>query len=190
MCYTEFTKYLGLIIDDHLTLNNTELDKKVVKYTGIFIKLRHLVLKEGRMTLYNSFVFSRLNYGVEAYANTNMKFMSQPKTSRNKVLRIIQFKHRKSPVDDLYMTFRVLKLADMQKYNLPTIMHKFLHTPDEFPAALKYLFIQHSEIHGYITRNKYDLHATHINTKIYGHKKLSYITRQYWNSLDFRLKRE
>ena len=69
-------------------------------------------------------------------------------------------------------------------------MHKFMHTPNEFLTALKYLFIQHSEIHGYNTTNKYDLHATHVNTKIYGHKKLSYITRQYWNSLDFQLKGE
>ena len=52
LCYNEFTKYLGLIIDDQLTWNkhNTELDKKVVKYTGI---LRHLLPKECRMALYN-----------------------------------------------------------------------------------------------------------------------------------------
>ena len=155
----------------------------MIKYTGIFSKLRHLLPKECRMTLYNSFVFSRLNYGVEVYANTNMKFLSQLKMSQNKVLRILQFKHRKSPVNDLYVTFGVLKLADMQKY-------KFIHTPNEFPTALKDLFIQHSEIHSYNTRNKYDVHATHVNTKIYGHKKLSYITRQYWNLLDFQLKRE
>ena len=110
--------------------------------------------------------------------------------TQNKVLRILQFKHRKSPVNDLYVTFGVLKLADMQKYNLLTIIHKFMDTPNEFPTALKDLFIQHSEIHGYNTRNKYDLHATHVNTKICGHKKLYYITRQYWNSLDFQLKRE
>ena len=57
------------------------------------------------MILYNSFVFSRLNYGVEFYTNTNMKFLSQLKMSRNKVLRILQFKHIKSSVNDLYVTF-------------------------------------------------------------------------------------
>ena len=126
---------------------------------------------------------------MEVYANINMKFLSQLKMSPNKVLRILQFKHRKSPVNDLYVTFGVLKLADMQNYNLLTIMHKFMHTNNELPAALKDLFIQHFEIHGYNTRNKYDLHATHVNTEIYGHKKLSYITRQYWNTLDFQPKR-
>ena len=110
--------------------------------------------------------------------------------SQNKVLRILQFKHIKSPVNDLYVTFGVLKLAEMQKYNLITIMHKFMHTPNEFPTALKDLLIQHFEIHGYNTRSKYDLHVKHVNTKIYGYKKLSYITRRYWNSLDFQLKRE
>ena len=112
------------------------------------------------MILYNSFVFSRLNYGVEVYANTNMKFLSQLKMSQNKVLRILQFKHIKSPVNDLYVTSGVIKLADEQKYNLMTIMHKFFHTPNEFPTALKNLFIRHFEIHGDNTRNKYDLHAT------------------------------
>ena len=117
----------------------------MVKYTGIFSKLRHLLSKECRMTPYNSFVFSRLNYAVENYANTNMKFLFRLKTSQNKVSRILRKSHK---------GHRELKLADMQTYNLLTIMHKFMHTPNEFPAALKDLFIQHSEIHGYSTRNK------------------------------------
>ena len=98
----------------------------------------------------------------------------------------------KSPVDDLYLTFGAFKLADLQKYKLLIIMHKFMHTSNVFLAALKDLFIQHSEIHRYNTRIKYDLHATHVSTKINGHKKLSNITRQmqYWNSLCSQLKRE
>ena len=98
--HNEFTKYLTLIIDDQLTWNkhNTELDKKVAKYTGNFSKLRPLLPKECRI------VFPRLNYGVEVYANTNMKFPSRLNTSQNKVFRILQFKHRKSPVCDFWST--------------------------------------------------------------------------------------
>ena len=101
-----------------------------------------------------------------------MKFLSQLKMSQNKVLRILQFKHRKSPVNGLYVTFGVLKLADMLKYNLMTIMHKFMHTPNEFPTALKYLFIQHSEIHGYNTRNNM-ICMLHLSTLRY------MVTRNY-----------
>ena len=59
LCYNEFTKYLGLIIDDQLTWkkHNTELNKKVMKYTGIFSKLRHLLPKECRMILLTHLFF-------------------------------------------------------------------------------------------------------------------------------------
>ena len=54
----------------------------------------------------------------EVYANTKMKFLTTLKTSQNNLLRILQFKHNKSPVNDLYTVFGVLKLTDMHKYNL------------------------------------------------------------------------
>ena len=58
--YKKNTKYLGMILDDQLTWEKhiTEVNKKPVKYTGIFSKVRHLISEEYRPTLYNSFVFS------------------------------------------------------------------------------------------------------------------------------------
>ena len=64
----------------------------MLKYVGIFSKMRHLLPEECRNTLYNSFVFSRLNYGIEMYVNTEKKFLTPLKTSQNKLLRILQFK--------------------------------------------------------------------------------------------------
>ena len=43
-----------------------------------------------------------------------------------------------------------------------------MHTPNKILKALKELFIQHSQVHSYNTRHKYDLHATPFNTKNYG----------------------
>ena len=40
-----------------------------------------------------------------------------------------------------------------------------MHTPDEFPEALKALFTQHFQVREYNTRNKNDLHATHITKR-------------------------
>ena len=68
-------------------------------------------------------------------------------------------------------------------HNLIILMHKLMHHPNKIPGAIKELFTQHSHIHSYNTRNKFDLHATHINTKTYGCRKLSFLFRQNWNSL-------
>ena len=84
LCYRECTKYLGLILDDQLTWKHhiTETNKKIIKYAGIFSKIRHLLPEECRNTLYNSFVFSRLNYCIEIYVNTEKKFLTPLKTSQ------------------------------------------------------------------------------------------------------------
>ena len=125
LCYRECTKYLELFLDDQLTWKHhiTETNKKIIKYAGIFSKLGHSLPEECHNTLYNSFVFSRLNYGIEVYVNTEKKFLTPLKTSQNKLLRILQFKQRKSPVNDLYKSFGVLKLTDMHKYNLIILMN-------------------------------------------------------------------
>ena len=120
----------------------TEVYKKIVKYTGIFSKVRlnDLITEECRLTLYNSFVFSGLNYGIEVYANTEAKFLKHIKTSQNKILRILQFRHQRSPTYDLYTNFKVLKL-EVHKMKLLSVILKLVHTPDKFPEALKALFM-------------------------------------------------
>ena len=109
-----------MFLDDQLTwkCQIAETNRKIIKDAGIFSKMRHLLPEERCNTLYNSFVFSRLNYGNEVYVNTEKKFLTPLKTSQNKLLCILQFKHRKSPLNDLYKSFGVLKLTDMDKYKL------------------------------------------------------------------------
>ena len=64
--YKEFTTYLGLIVGNKLIreLQMKELIKKISKYCSIFSKVRHFLPKECRLALYNSFIFSRINYGI------------------------------------------------------------------------------------------------------------------------------
>ena len=71
--YKEFTTYLGLIVDNKLTweLQMKELIIKITKYCSIFSKVRHYLPKECHLALYNSFIFSKLNYGTEFYLNTS-----------------------------------------------------------------------------------------------------------------------
>ena len=63
--YKETKKYLGLILDKNLTWEShmKELNKKLINYTRIFSKVRHCLPLACRKTIYNAFIFSKLNYG-------------------------------------------------------------------------------------------------------------------------------
>ena len=105
MSYKEFTTYLSLIVDNKLTweLQMKELIKKITKYCSIFSKVRHFLPKECRLALYNSFIFSRLNYGIKLYLNTSKSYYKKVITSQNRLLKILQFRPFKSNVNNLYL---------------------------------------------------------------------------------------
>ena len=73
--YEENTRYLGLLLEHELTSDShiKELNKKLVKYTGIFSKIRHCLRLQCRHTVNNAFFSS--NYGSEIYVNTTKKFV-------------------------------------------------------------------------------------------------------------------
>ena len=97
--YEETTKYLGLILDGNLTWKShiKELNQKLIKYTGIFSKVRYCLPSTCRITVYNAFIFSGLNYGSEFYINTIKKCIQPLVVTQNKLPRILQFKQITTP---------------------------------------------------------------------------------------------
>ena len=55
--HKENTKYLGLLLDHELTwdFHVKELNKKLIKYTGIFSKIRHCLPLPCRHMVYSAF---------------------------------------------------------------------------------------------------------------------------------------
>ena len=66
---------------------------RLLKFTGIFYKLRYLVSTTVLKMLYFSFVHSQILYGIEVYANTCRTQLSKLCILNNKILRIIQKNH-------------------------------------------------------------------------------------------------
>ena len=110
LTFKETTKYLGLLLDSKLTWENhiQELNKKMVKYTGIFSKVRHYLPITCCKTVYNAFMFSRLSYGSEIYFNTTKKYINPLIVTQNKLSRIIQFKNIRTPLKDLHREFNTI----------------------------------------------------------------------------------
>ena len=97
---------------------------------------------------YACFVFSRLNYGIETYANLNSNSHLHPlMVAQNKILKIFQFKKRISNTSALYKEYSVLKVADQHECNICCLIHKIINHPGNIQASMNELLILHKDMH-------------------------------------------
>ena len=136
-------------------------------------------------TVYNAFIFSKLNYRSEIYINTTStkKYMQPLMVTQNKLLRILQFKHIRTPLRNLYRQFNTLKLKDLHYFNICCIVQKSIHLPNLLPEAINDIFCRNDQIHDHDTRNKNDLHPVKIKTKMYGEKTISFQGTTFYPSI-------
>jgi hypothetical protein len=83
----EFCKYLGIILDENRewSLQIESIYKKLVKYAGIFYKLRNILPDRSLRTLYYAFVHPHILYGVEIYGNTCESYLEKLQKVNNKI---------------------------------------------------------------------------------------------------------
>ena len=70
------------------------------------------------------FIVHSRNYGAEIYPNTNKKLLHPLKITQNKILKILQFKKRKSETNALYEEFKVLEVEDLHMCNTCCLIQK------------------------------------------------------------------
>jgi len=111
-------KYLGIIIDNNLTWSEhiNYIYNKIIKFTSIFYKIRHILPVKVLITIYFAFVHSHLLYGIEIYGNTDRAYLNRLMVLNNKLLRILQSAPLKAPVSDLYEHFNTLNIPDLHNF--------------------------------------------------------------------------
>ena len=142
-----------------------------VFWSQVEYKIVCFIPMASRKTIYNAFIFSRLNYGCEIFVNTTRKYIQPLTVTQNKLLRILQFKPIRTPLKHLYSEFNTLKLKEQNYFNICCMAHKFIHSPKLLPEAINNLFCRNEQIDDHDTRSKKDLHPTNVKTKLYDEKR-------------------
>ena len=82
----------GLYIDDELTWTFTLIIiiyNKLIKFTGIFYKLRTKLSITWLIAVYFASVYPQILYGIELYANTCPTYLQKLVKLTNKIFRIL-----------------------------------------------------------------------------------------------------
>ena len=141
------TKYLGLHIDELLSWNQhvNQLCKSLTKFFGIFKKLRDSITKRIARQLYFSFIFSRINYGIQVYGSCTAKLMSRIQILSNKLLKYLLKLDRRTPTNDLHKDLKILKVEDLYSVNILAFVKKCLFK--ECPELFKDYFVYQNHNH-------------------------------------------
>ena len=152
----ESTKFLGIYIDDHLTFKEhiDHILKKVNKAVGILFKLNYFFPQNILVSLYNTLILPYFNYGIISWHNSSQYALNRLVTCQKKAVRAICSLEYNAHTNDHFKELKLLKLSDIYKLNLCSIMFSYITDPNNYPISNR--FIRNSHLHSYNTRNRED----------------------------------
>ena len=183
------TRYLGVIIDKTLSWKD-HIDyvyKKLLKFVGIFYKLRYKLNSSVLRMLYFALVHPHLLYGIEVYANTYQCNLTRLVVLNNKILRILQNEGIRTRVVNLYRNYHTLPVPLLHTYQVLIFVHKFVHHKSLLPDIFHDYFTENKFIHSHFTRSADCLHLQNVRTSV-GARCLKFKGSQLWNDLPGKLR--
>lgn len=165
-------KYLGVLMDEHLTWNPqiANVSKKISRGVGILSKLKHCMGIELLKTIYYCLVYSHLSYGVQAWGSASLNDLDKILILQKKAVRIITgnqyFQIYGEPAvplpasEPLFKTLKILKFNDIYKLNIAKFIYSTLS--EESPSIFSDWFTLTNTVHTHATTS-----TTTINREQY-----------------------
>ena len=180
----EFTKYLGLLIDNKLTWNYhiKHANLKISKGIGILTKVRRYLSKEILRTLFYAFVQPHLDYGLLVWGKATSTNLKPIKKNLQKAIRKMLFKNRSHSIEPL---FKDLEILDFEKHKFLTISSFMWQlTYNNIPDTIKTAFKTRNRDYG---ENNLKYHLPNINSELLK-RNVIYQGPKIWNSLKNNIK--
>jgi len=181
-------KYLGVYMDERLNwkIHVDYIFAKLIKFTGIFYKIRDFVPVACLKKLYFSFVYPHLLFGIEVYGVACDNVLDRLLKLNNRILRILLREKRDSHVRDLYVKYNVLPVSLLYRMKVLQIVHKCIHHRILMPVIYHNLFVFNNTVHQHDTRNSGSLHMSCTNAM--GNLCLKVRGSKFWNMLPLKLR--
>ena len=125
VCSSNFTKYLGITIDNQLLFKThiNNLESKIARSVGVIAKLSYYLPHNTLLTLHNFLVHSHFLYALPVWASTHKPYLTKLQRQQNKALRMISKTHIRDSISQQYYEFKVLQIEDLFTFKIVKIMH-------------------------------------------------------------------
>ena len=127
------TKFLGIILDDHLNfkLNTTAVVNKMSRSIGVIRRVCHLLPDDVILKLYYSMIYTHMIYGILAWGKSGEGNLNRIRVSQRRALKLFhpgsEAKNKLTKFDLVYVYFAGVKMYNIMVLdNHPYFRNKFL----------------------------------------------------------------
>ena len=178
-------KYLGLVFDEKLSWRDHVefICKSLIKFFGIFNHIKSIVSSKIARQLYFAFIYSRVKYGIEVYANCSQDLLGKIQIIQNKLLKLLLNLNRRTNTKDLHVNLNILKVKDIQIVNILCFVNNCLL--GKSPEYCSKYFLERTSL--YNIRNL-GMDISRSKT-LQGSLSIQIIGAKLWNALSDELKK-
>ena len=153
------TKFLGVVLDSHLTWNDhfKKISTSVSKAIGILWKLKPILTRKTLFMLYNTLILPHLIYCNIVWGNCNKSKVDSLFLLQKKAIRICTHSPYLAHTEPLFKQLKTLKMHDIHTYHSAIFMFKYFKNVLPF---FHNVFVPNHTIHSYPTRHRNDIHLT------------------------------
>ena len=175
-------KYLGVIIDKHLTWTKqvVSMCEKISRFNGIISNLRHVVPLSVSKSIYHSLIYSCITYGCLVWSFTTKGNLEKNFKQQKKCTRIITFSDFHAHTNPLFESLKILKLEDIVFLEILKFM--FDIKEKQAPEVINELFTPNASVHHHHTRGIYNFHLPSVKSSQYGLMSLRMQGGSLWNN--------
>ena len=131
-------------------------------------------------------IYSQIKYGLIIYGFTTKSNINKLQTLQNKLLKVLTFKDRRYPTNDIHSQLKILKIEDIFYQEKVSFVHNFIN--DKLPPTFQNYFTEFAQVHNIETRNKnHNLIIPRHKTNI-GASTIKINGAKMWNDLDANIK--
>jgi len=155
----ETFNFLGLTIDKQLDwkAHTDKIYSKISRAIGILNRLKHFLPLHVKHTMYNSLIFSHINYCILAWGEKSSRIEKQQK----KAIRILTCSKYNAHTEPLFKNLNILRTNDIFNLAKLKFYHKFVNK--QLPLYLQNLPLQpNTTIHNHNTRSSNSIHRNRM----------------------------
>ena len=145
-----FVKYLGILIDNHLSwkYHIDYISSKVSK--GMIARLRHFVPLASMLNIYRSLIEPYISYGLIDWGQAANIYLNKVLILQKHALRLMYFANSKAPSAPLFVHSGILPVTMLYHHLVSSMMYDINNY--RVPSNISVLFTHSEQVHHHFTR--------------------------------------